>query len=31
MLIKRLDHLQEQVDGLKVNVAELQENQPRRR
>jgi hypothetical protein len=31
MLIKRLDHLQEQVDGLKVHVAELQENQPRRR
>jgi hypothetical protein len=31
MLINRLDHLQEQIDGLKVHIAELQENKlPRR-
>jgi hypothetical protein len=31
LLIRRLDHLQEQIDGLKVHVAELQENKPQRR
>jgi hypothetical protein len=31
LLITRLDHLQEQVDGLKVLVAELQESKPPRR